>query len=387
MRLSEFIVSHMESILAEFEDFAKTHTAAGPDMDMTALRDHAAAILTAIALDLEQPQSDAQQAAKATGDAPEAKDPTAAAQHGTDRADSGFTLDEMFSEYRALRASVLRLWSAERGGLDGADLDDLIRFNEAIDQALAESISRYSTSLDHSREMFLAVLGHDLRNPLSAIVTASGFLESKAAEGGSDRRMAATIRQSGERMNRLVGDLLDFTLSRLGRGIPVERANVDVADVARQALDEAEAMHPDRTFQLDTAGDVKGEWDGDRIGQALGNLVGNAVQHGDASGPIVVRTAGFDGGVDISVHNEGEALPKDARRHIFDPFKRLSPKGDRRSMGLGLYITEQIVSAHGGSIDVESSPSEGTTFTIHLPRTQESGSAAAPGVEGDRRTR
>jgi signal transduction histidine kinase len=373
MRLSDFILSNLDPILGEFEQFARSHTTAGVDMDLRALRDHAEGMLAAVALDLEQPQTDAEQTRKSRGDAPDAGAAmTAAEQHGTDRAVSGFTLDEMFAEYRALRASVLRLWTAERGSLKGTDIQDMMRFNEAIDQALSESITRYSTSIDHSREMFLAVLGHDLRTPLSAIVSAAGFLEDTIEGDDRQLRMATMIRSSSERMTRLVGDLLDFTLSRLGRGIPLDRAPVDVGDLARATIEEIGAMHPDRELRFESEGDLQGEWDADRIRQVLGNVIGNAVQHGGADNPIVVRAAGDGDAVTLEISNSGPPMPSEARQHIFDPFKRLAPDdtagSDRRSMGLGLYIAQQIMSAHGGSIEVASSASSGTRFTLRLPR-------------------
>ena len=372
MRLAEFMVEDMEPILAEFEHFARSHTSAGPGMDMAALRDHAAGILSAVALDLNQPQTEAEGTQKSKGDAPEDGEAlTAAEQHGTDRAVSGFTLQEMFSEYRALRASVLRLWSEARGRPDETDLQDLIRFNEAIDQALAESIRRYATSMDHSREMFLAILGHDLRTPISAVVSAAGFLETEGVPPEAQARMLSLIRRSGERMSRLVGDLLDFTLSRLGRGIPVQIVDGDAGDIARAAIEEAAAVQPARAIEYEGAGDLQGSWDVDRVKQALGNLIGNALQHGASEAPVTVRARGLADEVTIEVHNQG-TMPSEDRRHIFDPFKRLAPEvtaaSDRRSMGLGLYIAEQIVIAHGGRIDVDSSREAGTTFTISLPR-------------------
>ena len=372
MRLSEFVVANMEPILAEFEQFARSHTGAGPGMDMAALRDHAAGILAAVAEDLKQPQTEAEGARKSLGDAPPDEDGlTAAEQHGADRALSGFTLPEMFAEYRALRASVLRLWSAARARPDETDLQDLIRFNEAIDQALAESIHRYATSIDHSREMFLAVLGHDLRTPISAVVTAAGFMESAGATEATNAQMSSIIRRSGERMSRLVDDLLDFTLSRLGRGIPIECVNADAGEIAHAAIEEAGAVHPGRELRYESEGDLRGCWDMDRMKQALGNLVGNAMQHGAKEEPVTVRAQGADDEVTLAVHSHG-TMPSDDRRHIFDPFKRLAPEitagNDRRSMGLGLYIAEQIVIAHRGRIEVESSEGAGTTFTIRLPR-------------------
>jgi signal transduction histidine kinase len=355
MRLPQFIAQHSESILEEFEEFARTHTAAGMAMDVAALRDHAAAMLGTIARDMGQPQSDAAQARKSRGDAPVAVDPTptAAEQHGTDRADSGFTLQEMFAEYRALRASVLRLWAAAPGRhLDHTDIQDLIRFNEAIDQSLAESITQFSTGLDRYREMFLAILGHDLRSPLGAVISASSFLLTAGDLEGRNLTMAARIRSSSERMNTLVGDLLDFTRARLGRGIPISRENADIAEIGRQTVDEIAGQNPEHEVRFETSGDVRGRWDAQRLSQALTNLVGNAVTYGAGTTPITVRARGEADEVVISIHNRGSAISPADQRRIFDPFKRVaSEERSRRpqeSLGLGLYIAQQIAASHGG---------------------------------------
>ena len=248
MSLARFIAENSEAILAEFEEFARTHTVAGDTMDIAALRDHAAAMLAAIALDISQHQSVEEQELKSKGDAPLPVDTatTAAEKHGTDRAESGFTLPEMFAEYRALRASVLRLWTdAGERRLDERDVEDLIRFNEAVDQSLAESITRSSTDLDRSREIFLAILGHDLRTPLGAVLTASAFLVSDGDLAQTNLTMATRIRSSAERMTRLVGDLLDFTTARLGRRIPITRADADIAEITREAVAEIGGQFPD----------------------------------------------------------------------------------------------------------------------------------------------
>lgn len=375
MRLSRFITSNVETILQEFEEFARTHTIAGESMDVTALRDHAAGILHAIALDMEAPQSEAARRRKSEGDAPVDvdADPTAAQLHGADRAGSGFTLAEMFSEYRALRASVLRLWTQQRQQLYEEDLQDMIRFNESIDQAMAESIMKYSTGIENSREMFLAILGHDLRAPLSTVLTASDFLVTDGNLAGRTLAMASTVRSSGERMLALVSDLLDFTRSHLGRGIPITRAETDVSSVARETVEEARTRHPGHEFQLTASGEFRGRWDSRRISQALANLLENAVQHGSANSAIIVTVSGDTEEAVISVRNQGVVIPPgDDRVQIFNPFRSLtSAEGveqNHGSMGLGLYIAQQIGLAHGGRIDVESSEEHGTTFQLHLAR-------------------
>lgn len=375
MRLPQFIAENTESILAEFEEFARTHTTAGDTMDIAALRDHAAGMLSTIALDISEHQSEEAQEIKSKGDAPAPDDagPTAAEQHGTDRAVSGFTLDEMFAEYRALRGSVLRLWTeaAERR-LDEQDVEDLIRFNEAIDQSLAESITQFSTGLDRAREMFIAILGHDLRSPLGAVLTASDFLETEGGLEDANLTMARRIHSSAERMRKLIADLLDFTTARLGHGLPVDREEADIAEIARETLAEIGGQYPDRELRFAAAGDAGGEWDPQRISQVLSNLIGNAVQHGAAGTPIAVNVTGGDDEVVVSVHNRGSVIRAEDIGRIFDPFRRITT-GDAQggvagSMGLGLYIAQQIAFAHGGRIEVRSSAADGTTFLLHLPR-------------------
>ena len=375
MGLADFISSHVETILAEWVTFAATRGPVGEAMDLDALRDHAAEMLAAIVVDLRTPQSAAEQAANSTGNAvpPAAAAPeTAASVHGAGRAESGFTLGEMVSEYRALRASVLRLWTKANGGLSGADLDDLIRFNEAIDQALAESTTRYTQDLDQSKEMFLAILGHDLRTPLGAVMTSSQFMLDRGGLTEPDRTLTARVLRSATRMNHMVGDLLDLMRSRLGPGVPVVRGDMDLGGVARHAIEEVAAAHPERVLELETAGDLRGAWDAARVSQLLTNLLANAVQHGAADSPVRVAARGEAADVVLSVHNRGPAIPPPDLPGLFDPLKRLRPgvaaARNAGHLGLGLYIVDRIATAHGGAVAVASSPEVGTMFTVRLPR-------------------
>src|SRR3954462_2124299 len=176
-RLPAFIRDHIDQILSEWETFARTVETETP-MDTVALRDHAKEMLGVVANDLDIPQTVGEQADKAQGkrDAVLEGQPTAAQQHGAGRAMSGFTVEQMVSEFRALRASVLHLWMRERGQANAKDLQDLTRFNESVDQAIAESISTYARGVRQSRDRFLAVLGHDLRTPIGAIMTSTQFM-------------------------------------------------------------------------------------------------------------------------------------------------------------------------------------------------------------------
>ena len=374
MRLADFIAANLEPILAEWEAFARTHVPAGEVMDVAALRDHAADILKAVAADLRRPQTERERAEKAKGDAeplPGAAD-TAAETHGALRAESGFTLGQMVSEFRALRASVIRLWRAAGGPPGATAVEDVTRFNEAIDQALAESLTRYARDLEHSKEMFLAILGHDLRTPLGAIMmSATGLLMSRDL-GQPQQGAVSRILTSGTRIKGMVNDLLDFTRTRLGAGIPLACAEMDLAEVGRQVVEEVAAYHPGSDLRFEASGPVRGSWDGARVGQALSNLVGNAVQHGSPETPVAVVARGTADEVAVAVHNRGPAIPPARLHQIFSPLKRIARGApqphDSGSLGLGLYIASEIVKGHGGRIDVESSEAGGTTFTVHLPR-------------------
>ena len=375
MRLAEFIETQREKILVEWDDFARTCTPAAGAMNFEALRDHAGEMLTVFAADLKTPQNPAEQAEKSKGNAPEEPGMTAAEEHGAGRAESGFTVEQMVAEYRALRASVIRLWTKEQGELGPTDISDLTRFNEAIDQALAESVTRYSKDLDNSKEMFLAILGHDLRTPIGAILTSARFMVETEELKEPHLTLAKRIASSGTRMNHMVGDLLDFTRSRLGGGITIKRAEMNMGKVVHDVVDELLVSHPGKTIEIDTR-DVEhsGEWDAMRISQALTNLIGNALEHGSAGAPVRVEIQGDDDELVIAIHNRGDAIPSDRLNGIFNPMKtreataRVGAAGTHGNLGLGLYIAERIVTAHGGRIEVTSSDADGTTFTLHLPR-------------------
>ena len=381
MRLADFILQNREPILVEWEAFARTCAPASGSMDITALRDHASEMLTVIAKDLATPQGDQAQAEKSKGNAPEEAKRTAATKHGADRAESGFTTEQMVSEYRALRASVIRLWAKSQGKATPDDLEDLTRFNEAIDQALAESIVRYTQDLDNSKEMFLAILGHDLRTPIGSIMMSSEFMLDTGELGEPHLELAKRISSSAIRMNQMVGALLDFTRSRLGGGIPIERAGMNMGKAVHDVVGEVCSIYPSRKIDVDARGSLDGEWDRERIMQVLSNLIGNALEHGAADTGVTVGVHGDSDEVTVEIHNRGAAIPPDQLRGLFNPMKKsesgaVGGNGPTGNLGLGLYIAERIVNAHKGRIVVESSEADGTKFTVHLPRRVPAGSPA-----------
>jgi signal transduction histidine kinase len=375
MRLHDYIREHREEILAEWEVFARTVSPASGTMDVAALRDHADEMLSAIATDLMTAQTAHQQAEKSKGHA-EAVDSaaTAAEEHGAARAESGYTIEEMVAEYRALRASVLRLWTRHVGELKADDLVDMIRFNEAIDQSLAESVTEFNENVDEAKEMFLAILGHDLRTPMGAIYTSAKFMLDTQELKEPHLTLTSRIVTSATRTVGMIGDLLDFNRSRLGGGIPVVREELNLGKLLHDAVDEVSAAHPNCTFRVDTRQDQGGEWDAARLSQALANLIGNAGEHAPVGTSIQVGLDGDEDEVAITIHNMGGAIPGDRLDGLFNPMKARKAgsapgsRGPTANLGLGLYIAERIVHAHGGRIDVESSEMQGTTFTVRLPR-------------------
>ena len=378
LRLSDFIVANREPILAEWEAFARTCAPASGSMDIASLRNHANEMLTVIAADLKTPQDRNEQSEKSKGNAPavDSNEKTAAEKHGAERAESGFTTDQMVSEYRALRASVIRLWTKAQGEITPTELEDLTRFNEAIDQSLAESISRFTQDLDQSKEIFLAILGHDLRTPLGAVMMSAEFMLETKELKEPHLTLASQIASSSARMNHMIDALLDFTRSRLGGGIPIVRAEMNIGKVVRDVVDEIAAAHPLRTIQVDARGALQGEWDSARISQVLTNLIGNALEHGSDGTIVTVDVHDDDKEITIAIHNRGPAIPTDQLNGIFSSMKRKETTGNAAvngpsgNLGLGLYIADRIVIAHKGRIEVESSEERGTTFTVHLPRRQ-----------------
>ena len=377
MRLADFIRDNVKPIVGEWETFAQTLTPAANHMGPLVLRNHIHQILAFIEGDMESPQTPSQQLEKSHGEKPEADYPSAAVVHASLRYDGGFNLDQMVSEYRALRASVVKLWEESPKGRLPQDMLDLIRFNESIDQALTESIHDYTKKMDLSRSLFLGILSHDLRNPLGAITMSAELTMRVGALSERQTMLQAQISESSSRAMEIVASLLDLTRTRLGSGLPIIREPMDIGFVSHQLVDEMRVLHPQRDFELTVTGDAAGDWDKARIGQVFSNLLGNAVQYGFRDAPITVTVEGTLKAVVLTVHNQGLPIRPDVIGTIFNAMTRAVPRDDPKhqassaNLGLGLYITKEIVTAHGGTIKVTSSESGGTTFTATFPRRPE----------------
>ena len=376
MRLPDFILANTEPILAEWEVFARSIWP-GAATDPATLRDHAEDILRATAEDMASEQSPAEQSDKSKGDGGDgaASDGVnrASTQHGAGRVRSGFDLPAVAAEYRALRATVVRLWRESGPNPDLRDIDDLTRFNEAIDQSLAVAQRTYMEAVTRSRQLFLGILSHDLRGPLGAIMMSTQALSESGQLDRELSHLAAGAASSAAAMSRMINDLLDYTGAGLGATMPLSPAATDLGRLCREVVEETRAAHPGSEVRLQAHGDLGGTWDADRLRQVVSNLLGNAVQHGAGGGPIDVTATGGGNDVRLAVRNGGPPIPPGDLPTIFDPLVRGSPARSEKqrrpgSIGLGLFIAREVAVAHGGDIVVTSSWAAGTVVTVRLPR-------------------
>jgi PAS domain S-box-containing protein len=214
----------------------------------------------------------------------------------------------------------------------------------------------------------IGIVSHDLKSPLQAILVSCDVLLRR---GGLDERplkAVRLIRASAGRATRMVNDLLDFTRARVGTGIPIAPRPTDLAEVARSVLAEVQPTFPGRDVRLDAAEPCHGEWDADRLAQVITNLVVNGLKYGDEAAPVAVRVRCNGELATLEVHNEGTPIRPELQAQLFEPYRRGSKEGGGSgSVGLGLYITREIVRAHGGTIRCRSTAEEGTTFTVQVP--------------------
>lgn len=369
MKLEQFIRKDMDGILDEWVEFASSIPVAAP-LTRKALRNGAREILSRIAADMEKEQSEDMRAAKSRGTEDIRGERDSAAQsHAGVRLGEGFTLPDMVSEYRALRASVIRRWTEQEN--PGAEsLNEITRFNEGIDQALAESTVRFTGKLDRARELFMGALGHDLRTPLHVIMQCAQYLNRPETATRTHAQIGGYIAESAEQIRDMVEDLLDVVKTKLGGSLPISPESVDLVHLCHRAVNEVRIAHPSVNFQMNVPTALFGMWDDGRLRQLLINLLKNAIQHGDPSMPIALSAQRDGTGVVVQVHNEGKPIPVHLLPKLFEPLTRGEhiPEYERgASLGLGLYIAETIAAAHGGRIEVDSAAERGTTFTVHLP--------------------
>lgn len=374
MSLSAFIRSSMTEILAEWTAFAKKAAPAEGEMTDLALTDHAKAILCEIANDIEKHQSKQEQYEKSQGDEVDLfQAESAAAIHGRLRHASNFSLSQLSSEYRALRATVLRLWLPGVNQMSETTIQEMVRFNEAIDQALAESIVTFSAQAERTRDLFLAVLGHDLRAPIATVSLVADLLarpripEERVSDLGKKAKRSAML------MSTMVNDLLGFTRLQMGAGMPTTRLMVDAQEVCIAAIADAHAMYPNSKIIFRPDGNLCGLFDAVRLQQLVTNLLINAAQYSTKGHNVVLGAVGKSDAITIKVINRGPVIPEESLKTMFQPLVQLEPDSEeeakpKTSLGLGLFIASATAAAHNGKIAVISNMAEGTVFSAIFPR-------------------
>ena len=217
-------------------------------------------------------------------------------------------------------------------------------------------------------EMFAALLAHDLRSPLSAILASAQLLQRRSSDQAA-LQTAARIVTSGNRMARLIEDMLDLARARLGGGILVKREATDFKALVERVLREHQAAAPDRPIEAAYEGAFSGHWDSERVAQVASNLIGNAIKHGSPTAPVEVRLDGTQGDCVVLVVKNAGTIPPAILPHLFDPFRGGQRKPGRgEGLGLGLYIVSQIVQAHDGVVEIETGDGNETAFHVRLPR-------------------
>jgi signal transduction histidine kinase len=372
MRIATFLENARDPILEAAIAFARTIPAL-KDTQEQVLRDHLPQLLTTISADLRSPQSRTESITKSHGHAPPSSSETSAQTHGLMRARRGISIDELVAEFRALRSSVLRLWGEAHLPAPDA-LDDITRFNEAIDQAVAESVQFYAQEREHWRQIFLGVLGHDLRGPLNSIALTVEVMRMDAV---APPAQTALLSRGVKRLTSLLDSLLEYNRANIGAGMPLQRAPVELSKACAEELELLRAAHPGADIDFEVHGDTEGDFDASRVREALGNLVSNAIKHGDPAERVTVRIEGNGSSIRVSVENRGE-IPADDIEMLFEPLRQRdthSAKSERTHLGLGLFIVRQIARAHGGET-VGACTAGRVRFTIELPREDRLGRGA-----------
>ena len=389
MRLSAFIAQNKEPIMQDWEDFACTIAPPALWMDSKALRDHVGFILDAIIVDLDTAQTPQEQSEKSRGESPQKKAPSYAQTHATERLASGYTIDQLVSEYRALRASVLRLWAANSPAVMWSDAGDVARFNEAVDQALAESVLRYVQLVEstiqaqklaevelrqsnQNKDEFLAMLAHELRNPLAPISNAAHLLSVSPANETLVRQVSDIINRQILHLTHIVDDLLD--VSRLNRGlVELHTEPLDVKLIVAGAVEQAQPLMETRHHSLVLklgAAPAFVEGDKTRLVQVLSNLLNNAAKYTLPNGEIVLALEVREGQAHLTVSDNGSGIAPGLLPHIFELFTQAERTPDRTQggLGLGLALVKNIIALHGGKVEAKSEGlGKGSVFTVMLP--------------------
>ena len=353
--VSDFLRGQMSRIAERWEDEVRADLPALAKMTKPVLFDHLPEFLDGLAnwIDGDENMAELAFAKLAQG-------------HALQRLGYGVGLETLTREYSKLRAVILRVLM----DIPATDenREDMLRLHEGMDRAINEAMHRYATRREEVRERFVAILGHDLRDPLSTVVISANMLAANPSLKSEHRVVASRIVRACDRMQRMISDVLDFARGHLGSGIPANPTLNDIGEICRAAADEIIGANPQRQVAVDLQGDLRGAFDRDRVHQAMTNLLANAIHHSQGSIEVRAHETEDRHAIITEVTSHGDVIPEDLRHRLFDPFAQADVAGPRHGLGLGLFIVQQIALAHGALCDVDSDET-GTTFSIRWPRT------------------
>lgn len=287
-----------------------------------------------------------------------------ARQHGKERSMSPqYTLEQIISEYRLLRRIIFEVFG------DNITINQRDAILEAIEIGISEAASEFTNQQFQLREQFVAMLAHDLRNPLSAIKGNAQLIQKYPEKSDSIQIMAGRIVSTVERTDRMIKDLLDSNLIQMGQKMPLSIQPCNIGKITKDCIDEATEIHGAH-FLLYSEPIINGYWDPVIIQRSISNLLTNAIKHGSTETPVTVTITQKNTDVLIAVHNSGQPIPKEEQEIIFDNFYNIRKirHGNVDGWGIGLYLVKAAMDAHGGSVEVQSNDRDGTTFTLALPR-------------------
>ena len=380
MRLSDFIRTHSDEIAKDWEAFARTCSPAAAKMNVDQLRDHILPLLRFVADDMDAPQTGFEQSEKAKGRQPLARfEASEAEKHAALRIIDGFTVDQVIGEFRALRASILRLWIKHRPADIQAEPTQVTRFNESIDQMLSESVERHghlerqAREYSTSRDAFLATLSHELRGPLAAIVNGVNIVKASGATNASLAPVAAMMSRQAQHLRRMLDDLLD--LARISRNrLSISCVPTDIRQCVQDAVDaNCEGLtQGTHILKLDIPEvPLVGQIDCTRVVQVISILLNNAVKYSPAGSRIDVSLTCDNEYALISVQDEGIGIAAEMLPRIFDAFYVTHENNlAKHGLGIGLWLARRLVEMHEGTIVAKSQgPRRGAEFCAQIPLT------------------
>lgn len=374
MRLSTFIVAQLEPIVEEWQALGKGSIAPVDRSEVAEFRECLKSVLLTIAkeISLERTRADFN---VDTGSAKVDVKDCPFAMHGAIRQRYGTGVAQLVNEFGLLRAIVLTRWFF-LGARMASELvlRQGIRFNQSVDKALLGSVNGFVNAMTAARDAYLFALGQDLRVPLSAVHMATTALARPDFAPATRKNAARRMRRALIQMDSSISDLQEYTRNRARPEVLIDRSACDLQAVCDETVDVARSGHPGQVFEFAASGYLVAYVDALRLQQALFNLVRNAVKYGDPKTPVKVTATGDQTSISLSVWNAGRAIPEAALDALFEPLVRIPnessdvPERSATSLGLGLFIAREIVTAHGGTIAVISTAAAGTQFTIRLPR-------------------